>query len=117
MATGARGDRLSRAELIAAVRQYALEHYEDGWDVIVEAFDDSQIDEEIGSHVCTVSGAIKRLSVFADVHEDRMLYAMYPEGLPEDHPKATCGHGNRLAQPVASKSCTCAPHFHGEWKN
>ena len=38
----------TRQELVDAVKTFANEHYnEDGWDVVVECFDDSDVWEEI----------------------------------------------------------------------
>lgn len=35
-------------EIVKALRRYALEHYEeDGWDYVVEAYDDEELLEEI----------------------------------------------------------------------
>lgn len=40
---------LTRAELIAAVRRYAEANYgKDGWDFLVECWDDAEIDRHIG---------------------------------------------------------------------
>ena len=55
-------------ELIAAVRAYALAHYEvKSWSYIVEAFDDEEIAEEIGS-AKTVEGAIGMVGQWVDLH-------------------------------------------------
>ena len=47
------------AELIAAVKAHAIAHYEEnGWDIVVECYDDAQIAEIIGG--CrTAKGAIR----------------------------------------------------------
>jgi hypothetical protein len=59
------------AELVAAVRDHALANYDrEGWDVLVECWDDDQIAEVIGN-ARTVAGAIK--AVRADVR----VYAGY----------------------------------------
>ncbi len=51
---------MSRAQLVQAVKDHAIEHYEDGgWDVIVECYDDATVDEMIGA--CrTEAGAINK---------------------------------------------------------
>lgn len=47
------------AGLVAAVRAHALVHYnEDGWDFLVECWEDHEIASEIG-RATTVAGAIK----------------------------------------------------------
>ena len=47
-------------DLIKAVREYALANYEkDGWDYLVECWEDSDITETIGSSK-TVRGAISK---------------------------------------------------------
>jgi hypothetical protein len=41
---------MATAELIAAVRAHALANYEtDGWDYVVECWDDEELSESIGS--------------------------------------------------------------------
>jgi hypothetical protein len=71
-------DRLKRgtsdAEIVAGVRAYCREHFNDGgWDVISEAWSDEQIVEAIG-WAETVPGALKKMrgvvSVYADQQAD-----------------------------------------------
>lgn len=59
-------------ELIAAVRAHALANYEsDGWDFVVEAFDDEQVADAIGT-ARTARAAIKNVArAVRDVHEYR----------------------------------------------
>jgi hypothetical protein len=48
-------------ELVAAVRKHALANYnDDGWDYVVEAYDDEYILHLIGDSV-TVAGAIRNV--------------------------------------------------------
>ena len=55
-------------EFIKAVREYALAHYEvKSWSYIVEAFDDDEIEEEIGN-AKTVAGAIGNVGQWVDLH-------------------------------------------------
>lgn len=55
-------------ELIAAVRAYALAHYEvKSWSYIVECFDDEEIAEEIGN-AKTPEGAIGMVGQWVDMH-------------------------------------------------
>lgn len=53
---------IRNAELIAEIRQYALDHYEngEGWDYVVECFDDATISEMVG-RARTLAGAIRKL--------------------------------------------------------
>jgi hypothetical protein len=47
------------ADLVAAVRRHALDHYEkDGWDIVVECWSDDEIAAELAT-ARTVTGAIK----------------------------------------------------------
>lgn len=56
-------------DMIIAVRAYALAHYEeDGWDVVVEAWDDTEIEEEI--HNCTsAEEAIEAMRIPVEAYE------------------------------------------------
>lgn len=61
-----------QTEMIAAVRDYATEHYADGagWDYVVEAMDDEQLAEIIGT-AFTAKGAIKKVKKVVAVHASR----------------------------------------------
>lgn len=63
-------------EMIQAVRDHALAHYEEGWDVIVEAWDDRQIEETI-IKCRTKEGAIKKVARFASIYRERQANARY----------------------------------------
>jgi hypothetical protein len=66
---------METAELVAAVKAYAIENYtEGGWDVIVEAWDDAEIAETIG-RATTVKGALAKFADVVDVYSDRQAYA------------------------------------------
>lgn len=41
--------------MIAAVRKHAEEHYEEGWDMLVECFDDKDIYAHIMNHKATTN--------------------------------------------------------------
>lgn len=58
------------SDLIVAVRAHAMEHYNDGWDVVVEAYDDAQLTEMIG-RARTVKGAIGKVAEVVEVVDDR----------------------------------------------
>jgi hypothetical protein len=50
-----------REQLVAAVRQHAVAHYDEGgWDFVVEAFSDGAIIAEIGE-ARTPAGAIRKM--------------------------------------------------------
>lgn len=55
-------------ELIEAVKAHALTHYEQGWDVIVECYDDADIAELIGA-ARTVKGAITKAAYLVNIRE------------------------------------------------
>lgn len=60
-----------RQALIAAVKEYALRNYDrDGWDYIVEAWGDADIDKAIGK-ARTVNGAISKVRWVAKLLDDR----------------------------------------------
>jgi hypothetical protein len=66
-------------QLIAAVRDHAREHYDDGgWDYVVEAWDDAYLLEQLG-WTDTLAGAIRKLGptirLWASVDADRMADA------------------------------------------
>ena len=51
----------TKPALVALIKEYAKEHYaEDGWDYVVESFDDNQIVETIAGET-TLPGAIKKM--------------------------------------------------------
>lgn len=57
---------MTKTEMIQAVRAHAMQGYDQGWDVVVEAYDDSDILKAIGA-ARTATGAIaavaKRLGI------------------------------------------------------
>ncbi len=62
---------MTKQELVKAVKDYAIEHYNDGgWDVVVECWSDAEIAEQIGG-ASTVKGAIKKFSWLVDVWADQ----------------------------------------------
>lgn len=63
-------------DIVKAVRDHALAHYNDGgWDVIVEAWDDNQILDTIG-YATTAKGAIKKVASIVDIYADRQADAI-----------------------------------------
>tara|TARA_R100000152_G_C6751145_1_gene174808 strand:- start:156 stop:380 length:225 start_codon:yes stop_codon:yes gene_type:complete len=71
---------MTRQELIQAVKDHALENYtQGGWDVIVECWDSSDIDEAIEG-ARTLRGAIRKLQPVVGVWSERQAEArMYRE--------------------------------------
>jgi hypothetical protein len=62
---------VTRQELVEAVKEYAAANYnKDGWDYIVETYDDAQIDKAIGQ-ARTANGAIKKVRWVATLLDDR----------------------------------------------
>ncbi len=66
-------------EIIAVLRAYSLKHYEDGgWDVIYEAWDDSELKEFFIKHsVTTPEQAIKAFKPLVAVWADRQADAHF----------------------------------------
>lgn len=56
---------MTAEELVRYVMDYAQEHYEDGWDVVVETFTAEEIAEWIRRDAATTPA--EALKVFADV--------------------------------------------------
>lgn len=68
-------NKRDRRELLAEVKAYAMEHYEQGWDVFVEAYTDDELNEAIGK-ATTLRGALYKLRFIAEIRNDRMTDAM-----------------------------------------
>jgi hypothetical protein len=65
-----------RAELIAAVRKHAMDHYkEGGWDFVVECYEDSDIAEEMGD-ARTPAEAIAAVGRIAGIRDERRRDAL-----------------------------------------
>jgi hypothetical protein len=63
-----------RSELVAAVKAHAAANYANGWDVIVECYDDAEIAKVIG-RARTLKGAIAKFASVVDVVSDRRAAA------------------------------------------
>jgi len=61
---------LTMLEMMVAVRAYAETHYEEGWDVVVEATDDEELAEDIGA-ATTVEEAIANVGRVVLLLEER----------------------------------------------
>jgi hypothetical protein len=67
----ARQSLAARPELIEAVKRHAAEHYdEDGWDVIVECYEDLEIWQVIAG-AQTAAEAISKMRAVAKLHDER----------------------------------------------
>ena len=65
--------------LVQAVQAHAQAHYEEGWDIIVEAYEDTEIIEAIGD-ATTPEQAIARMAEIVEVRNDtRQEYAAFAE--------------------------------------
>ncbi len=64
------------AEMVAAVKRHAREHYnEGGWDSIVECYDDDDIARDIGD-ATTVESAIHNVGVLCGMWDDKRQDAL-----------------------------------------
>ena len=59
-ATNPLGYEVDYDEILAAVKKYATENYEQGWDIVVETFTDEEIIEAVGA-ARSGAGAIRKL--------------------------------------------------------
>jgi hypothetical protein len=57
-------------ELVAGVKAHALAHYDEGWDMVVEAMTDDEIVAAFG-WALTVAGAVKKVGELVSVHADQ----------------------------------------------
>lgn len=85
-------------QIVAGVKAYATEHYEEGWDVVVEAMTDEEIEKflfERGEQgpewwrPRTVNGALLRFKDLVSVRAERLADAKISageEGEPESKP-------------------------------
>ena len=62
-------------DLVAALKQYATDHYNDGgWDVVVECYTDDEIADRIGD-AKTLDEAVDAFDALIDVWRDRQADA------------------------------------------
>lgn len=61
--------KLTTAQLVEAVKTHAIENYEQGWDVIVECYEDAEIAELIG-RVTTINGAIAKVAPVVELRAE-----------------------------------------------
>lgn len=93
-------------EMVEAVKNHAKANYErDGWDMVVECYEDTEIEEEIAG-CATVEEAIARLGEIASVWDDRRKDAQAEAGY--DHEQEV---REMIAEATGSHTshtgCTC----------
>lgn len=72
---------MTREEIIKAVREHALKHYnEGGWDYVVECWEDSDIEKAI-AHALTLDGAIKAVGRLVGIVAEQRKEAWVLGGL------------------------------------
>ena len=60
-----------RDELLEQVKAYASDHYEEGYDVFVEAYTDEELREAMGPRTNTLRGAIRKLHKIVVLLEEK----------------------------------------------
>lgn len=79
---------MTTAEMVAAVRAHALEHYEEGgWDFVVECYEDADILEAIQTHARHACGHP------AVTAEDAIRAVGFIVGIMEEQRRAACELG------------------------
>ena len=63
---------MTKQEKIQAIRAYAEALYSKGWDIVVEAYDDSQLLEELSRNDMNIFNTILSLQAMIDVRADMM---------------------------------------------
>jgi hypothetical protein len=63
---------MTEQKKIEAIRAYAEVFYDKGWDVVVEAYDDSQLLEELSFNDMDLAKTIQSLQAMVDVRADMM---------------------------------------------
>ena len=63
---------MTEQEMIQAIRAYAEALYSKGWDVVVEAYDDGDLLEELSINGMDVVKTIQSLQAMVDVRADMM---------------------------------------------
>lgn len=94
--------------IIEDVKAYAIEHYEDGWDTLVECYEDADIQRVLDNHekftgekITTSTRAIKIIGKIMNVIHDQMIDSWADGGLctvcasPEHDAKDCPSKGSR----------------------
>ena len=63
---------MTEQETIELIKAYANAFYNEGWDIVVEAYDDSQLLEELSLNDMSFFKTIKSLQAMIDVRADMM---------------------------------------------
>ena len=63
---------MTNQEKIQAIRAYAEAFYSKGWDVVVEAYDDSELLQELSENDMNIFNTIQSLQAMIDVRADVM---------------------------------------------
>lgn len=63
---------MTNQEKIQAIRAYAEALYSKGWDVVVEAYDDSELLQELSENDMNIFNTIQSLQAMIDVRADVM---------------------------------------------
>jgi hypothetical protein len=79
MTAPAKTTEIDTAALVAAVKAHAQEHYQAGWDVVVETMTDEDIAERIGK-ARTAKGAIAKVAEMVEVQTDRRIEVLAQSG-------------------------------------
>jgi hypothetical protein len=64
--------QVNEQDLIQAIRKYAEAHYNKGWDVVVEAYDDGDLLEELSENGMDLVKTIKSLQAMVSLRSDLM---------------------------------------------
>lgn len=63
---------MNEQRMIQAIREYATVLYNEGWDIVVEAYDDNQLLEELLQNGMNLPKTIQSLQAMIDVRADMM---------------------------------------------
>lgn len=63
---------MTEQELIQAIRKHAEANYNKGWDVVVEAYDDGDLLEELSENNMLYTKTIQSLQATIDLRNDMM---------------------------------------------
>lgn len=61
----------STLDMVEGIKKYALDQYTNGWDIVVECYDDSEILEIIDRHNGSMKGALDEIQEMVDIHNEQ----------------------------------------------
>jgi hypothetical protein len=94
---------MATQELIDQLKAHATANYNaGGWDVIVECYDDQQIDAVIGPRVRTLKGAIAKFDFIVDVMAERQADAIISGYGSQEAYEAEMGRGTGTSKVTAA---------------